>query len=110
MAGEPGDTTDSTLPINDIAECFCDVYSGEPWNQTFNQEEIVSWLEDLSKQPGVKIEYITEKDSPKVIAFYIAQEGTFDQVASTFIESSREALKSPIKNIDLSPSFFDIGS
>lgn len=88
-----------------IAQCYCDVYAGEPWFQEFNQEKVQEWLESLHKDPNVLIKTVERDD--RVVAFYFAKKGTFSNVLPLFEQTFPEIIKTPINGRSVDEKYLE---
>ena len=88
-----------------ISQCYCEVYAGEPWFQTFDQQKIQDWLEYLHSDPNTLINTV-ERDG-RVVAFYIAKKGTFSDVLPLFEQTFPEIIKTPINGQSVDEKYLD---
>jgi len=84
---------DSIDPVK-LADCYCTVYEGEPWNQEFKRQDIQEWIVKLNESPNTEIETIEQDD--KVVGFYIAQRDTLEKILPTFNDTFPVILSTPI--------------
>lgn len=78
-----------------LAECYCSVYSGDPWHQNFDPQATTEWIEELERDPNVTIETVDDEDGV-VQAFYIAYKGTPQEATDKFREIFPQIISVPI--------------